>query len=140
MPDISHSAGVVLVNQKGEVLLQHREKKESVFYPGYWGYPAGSVKEGEDFEAAAKRELAEKAGYRADVLHSLVEEDYVRTDGELVQRHVYLAVYDDAQPITRPETKFIPIYELYDKKMVPGQERICRLAVAEAQARKLIPA
>lgn len=55
-PIIMAGAGVMLINEKGEVLLQKRRDN------GYWDYPAGSMELGESFEECARREVFEETG------------------------------------------------------------------------------
>ena len=138
---IIHGAGVVVVNKNGEVLMQHRDNNPEIFWPDYWGYPAGSVENNEDFELAAKRELIEETGYIPDMLYPLMEEDYLRTDGETVRRHVFWTLYDNKQEIKcneGQEMKFLKLEELKGKKINPGQERLCYLAVEQARNNGLI--
>lgn len=54
-------ASVVLVDPRGWLLLQERDE-HAVIDPERWGLPGGHVDEGEPFEAAAYRELAEETG------------------------------------------------------------------------------
>lgn len=53
------NVGVVLFNKDGRVWLGRRAKTEGLHS---WQFPQGGVDEGEDFEAAALRELAEETG------------------------------------------------------------------------------
>ena len=49
---------LVLLNQKGEILLLERSAKSSS--PHSWDFPGGGVDAGESFEEAVKRELKEE--------------------------------------------------------------------------------
>jgi len=49
-------ASVILINEKGEMLLQKRRDNEC------WGYAGGSVDLGENTEVTARRELLEETG------------------------------------------------------------------------------
>ena len=55
-PVIVAGAGVILVNEKNEILLQKRADN------GFWDYPAGSMELGESFEECARREVYEDTG------------------------------------------------------------------------------
>lgn len=55
-PIILTGAGVILVNNRNEILLGKRTDN------GYWAYPAGSMELGESFEECARRETQEESG------------------------------------------------------------------------------
>jgi 8-oxo-dGTP diphosphatase len=54
-------SSVALVDRRGWVLLQERDE-HPVIDPEKWGFPGGGVEDGETFETAAYRELAEETG------------------------------------------------------------------------------
>lgn len=58
-------ASVVLVDPRGWVLLQDRDEHARID-PDAWGFCGGHVEEGEAYESAAYRELAEETGVRLD--------------------------------------------------------------------------
>lgn len=55
-PLILAGAGVIIVDNEGRILLQHRSDN------GDWGIPGGSMELGESFEEAARREVLEETG------------------------------------------------------------------------------
>ena len=55
-PVIMAGAGVILINENNEILLQKRSDN------GFWDYPAGSMELGESFEECARREVLEETG------------------------------------------------------------------------------
>lgn len=55
-PIIMASACVLIVNERGQLLLQRRTDN------GLWGYPGGSMELGESFEECARREALEETG------------------------------------------------------------------------------
>ena len=58
----SDAAVALIVLDDGRYLLQHRDQKPGIFYPGHWGLFGGAIDAGETPEAALKRELEEELG------------------------------------------------------------------------------
>jgi len=54
----------LLMNAQGAVLMQLRDDKPEIRFPGTWGLFGGSVDEGETPQAAIVREVSEELGYR----------------------------------------------------------------------------
>lgn len=61
MGAVPRFASVLLVDRAGRLLLQERDE-HAVIDPDRWGLVGGHVEDGEGFEAAAYRELAEETG------------------------------------------------------------------------------
>ena len=59
---IMPGAGVFVVNDKNEILIEKRADN------GLWDYPAGSMELGESFEECARREVFEETGIRCGKL------------------------------------------------------------------------
>lgn len=62
---------VILPYVNNKVLLQLRDIKEDISFPGCWGFFGGSIDDGERPESAAKRELFEEIGYKTSFIHKL---------------------------------------------------------------------
>jgi len=58
----SHTVKAVIYSE-GKILLQLRDEKPDIFYPGVWGLFGGSVDDGEKPIDALKRELLEEIGF-----------------------------------------------------------------------------
>lgn len=56
-------AAIAVLDSRGWLLMQERDD-DAVHDPGRWGYPGGDLEPGEDFAAAAVRELHEETGLR----------------------------------------------------------------------------
>lgn len=56
------SAGVVLVDALGRVLMQLRDNDPAIMYPGHWGLTGGAGAAGETPEQTARREVTEETG------------------------------------------------------------------------------
>lgn len=129
---VGRFVGVVLVDERGWLLLQERDEHATID-PEHWGLPGGHVDDGESFEAAAQRELAEETGVVLDgdelrfwreyeVFHeaygswdrmqvfaarcALVDDDIVVGEG----RQIVFVDLDDALalPLTASSTRIVP--------------------------------
>ena len=56
------SAGVILVDPAGRVLMQLRDDDPSIMFPGHWGLTGGAAHPGETPEQTARREVREETG------------------------------------------------------------------------------
>lgn len=84
---------IAVVGSDGRLLV-HRRADDKDVWPGMWDIAAGGVvAAGEDYDAAAVRELAEELGVHADRLEPLGEGRF-RDDAVALIGHGYLAVHD----------------------------------------------
>jgi 8-oxo-dGTP pyrophosphatase MutT (NUDIX family) len=88
-------AVVLLVDRRGWVLLQERDEG-APRAADQWGMVGGHVEDGEDFEPAAYRELAEETGVELPVgtLRLWRDAEYTYPDGHHGRYHVYAAAVD----------------------------------------------
>ncbi len=64
-------AAVILPYQDRKVLMQLRDDKPEIVYPGKWGFFSGTIESGENPIQSAKRELYEEIEYTADEMFAL---------------------------------------------------------------------
>ena len=62
---------VILPYANNKVLMQLRDMKEEIAFPGCWGFFGGSIDDGETPDDASARELFEEIGYRPAIMHKL---------------------------------------------------------------------
>ena len=62
------AVAAIIVLDDGRYLMQLRDDKPEIFYPDHWGLFGGSVDEGEEPEAALRRELMEELNLQVDEL------------------------------------------------------------------------
>lgn len=88
-------AVVLLVDARGWVLLQERDSA-APRAADQWGMVGGHVEDGEDFEPAAYRELAEETGLALPpgTLRLWREAEFTYPDGHRGRYHVYTALVD----------------------------------------------
>ncbi len=116
-PVLQCGASVIVVNPRGELLLQRRKDN------GMWGYHGGSVELYEVVEEAAARELFEETGLRAKSLElfgifSGEDMAYTYPNGDMVSNVdiVFICRDYDGEPTAQEdevsELRFFPINEL----------------------------
>lgn len=59
---------IAILYQDDRFLLQLRDDKPNIVYPGYWAMFGGHLEPGEDADDAVQRELLEEIGYAPDRL------------------------------------------------------------------------
>jgi len=65
---------VVLPYTGDRVLMQLRDFKPDIVFPGQWGFFGGSIEDGEDPNETAERELFEEIGYKPEIINVLEKE------------------------------------------------------------------
>src|SRR3954451_15509412 len=124
-------AVVLLVDPRGWLLLQERDSG-APRAPDQWGMVGGHVEEGEDFEPAAYRELAEETGLTLDPgrLQLWRDAEFAYSDGHQGRYHVYAGAVEvtDADIVVGEGRRIVFV----DPAAVPG------LDLAES-ARHFVP-
>jgi len=120
-----NSAGIILL-RGDKVLMQLRDKKKDIAYPGYWGIPGGEIEQGETLEQGAKRELKEETGYISKNPKLFLAEMYFLHERGTVKRHLFLDVYDEKQKIYCKEGQKMEFKSIKDFK---GKDVVCPLHI-----------
>ncbi len=71
-----NSAVAVIVVDESNYLMQLRDEKPTIFYPGHWGLFGGAVDGDERPEQTVRRELEEELGFRPAAIDFLTEFDF----------------------------------------------------------------
>lgn len=112
-------AVVLLVDTRGWILLQERDAG-APRAANQWGMVGGHVEEGEDFEPAAYRELAEETGVTLPpgTLRLWRDAEFTYPDGHHGRYHVYAAPVDlaDADIVVGEGRQIVFV----DPAVVPG--------------------
>lgn len=107
------SAGVILVDARGRVLLQLRDSDPAIMFPDHWGITGGAGHPGETPEQVARREVAEETGL---------------TLGKIEPFRAYYFQETRTPAGARPSAKRAADYELYlfhAPCSTPAEEMTC---------------
>ena len=94
-------AGCVILDEKGKVLLLHRNAPKRV----QWETPGGKIEEREESEKAAVREVGEELGIKVEIVKELGRKDFAE-DGYTMEYVWYLAVIKAGEPNVMEKEKF----------------------------------
>jgi 8-oxo-dGTP diphosphatase len=123
------TVGVVLVNERGEILLQLRDAIPTITDPGRWAVPGGGQDPGESLDETARRELLEETEYILGKLELVFERDLDRGSGIIEHQAYFLATYDGVQKLVCHEgqrLEFIAPDRLESLLLTPGLGSIIR--------------
>lgn len=123
-------ANVVLVKDTS-VLLQLRDDKPGIAYPGSWDLPGGKIEEGEEPEVAAVREFCEETDYQLKNPQYLTSVEYTFIDGNPIAVF-FIENYDGVQPINCHEgqkMEFVPIEEALKLDLFYGHGEVIETAM-----------
>jgi len=95
----SDAVAALLLDEEGRYILQLRDAKNEIFFPGHWGCFGGGVEQGEEPEVAIRRELHEELGF------------------ELKQAKRFTRLEFDFAPLGHGRT-----YRIYYEIVVPSSE------------------
>lgn len=127
---------IMIENSDGDILLQKRANSAHS-WPGLWDSSAGGhVDRGEDYKAAAKREMEEEIGVESDDLE-LLGKYYAQFsyNGNLLKRFntLYRLKYDKTpEKIDSDEVELVRWFSLDDiKKMIKNNPEQCTPGLIE---------
>lgn len=107
---ITRVAFIVIVNRRGELLIQQRKETKDA-YPLYWsGAAAGHLLSGESYGDGARRELREELGIETPLVR--LGKFFSEDDREMVT--VFLGVHDGPYEVAAAEIEQVALFRLDD--------------------------
>ena len=85
----SDAAVALIVLDDGRYLLQLRDQKPKIFYPGHWGLFGGATELGETPETALSRELQEELGLSISAVEHVTDFSFSFGRAGIVTRHFF---------------------------------------------------
>ena len=71
---IKSVGGIIFVN--GKYLVQLRDNKKNIFFPGFWGVFGGLVEKGEKLPQALIREIKEETNLRVKITRMIISNSF----------------------------------------------------------------
>jgi 8-oxo-dGTP pyrophosphatase MutT (NUDIX family) len=108
---------VVVIPYAGDrVLLQLRDDKAGIDFPGHWGFFGGSMDEGETAAQAAARELLEETGYEPEDLLYL-KTDHLWSLDDLTSHAFYCSLEEPIEALDLNEGMDWGLFSLAEVQM-----------------------
>ncbi len=88
---LGDAVAALIIDEQGRYLMQARDDKLGIFYPGHWGIFGGSIDAGETKEEAMRRELQEELCFEPERIEPLqdLSFDLFGMGGGRYVRHYY---------------------------------------------------
>jgi len=129
-------AGVLLLDDDGAALFQHRDDKPGLNHAGRWVPPGGHADPGEEIAACARREFLEETDYACGELHFLTRfDDHV--GDTVIDLTMFWARYDGSQALVCREgqaLEFVSRADFAGRDIPPYLVDVWDAAIAAAQA------
>ena len=122
---IDRAISVFVLRDDGAALLQHRDDKPELRYPGMWGPPGGHAEAGESMVECARRELREETEYDCPDLRYLLVLDDVIEGHPPYRITMFWCRYDGIQPIVCHEGQAVTFIKRSEAKKLPMPVFIC---------------
>lgn len=126
----SDAVAALLVHEDGRYIMQLRDAKEGIFYPGHWGCFGGTVEQGEETTVAMHRELKEELEFTPASLQRFTQFDF--DFAPLGHSKVYRLYYDVA--VSDAAFKRFVLHEGAEVRAFEGAELLTTQKVAPYDA------
>ena len=113
-----------IIYSKGKILLQLRDEKPNIFYPGCWGLFGGNVDKNEEPVDALKRELEEEIRFQPKTLKLLFSWNHYKYNSILHFFLVPLSIdYEDLCLNEGQSMKLFSLEEINKLKITPSLKK-----------------
>jgi len=115
------SAGAIIFIKK-KYLLQLRENKKNIYYPGFWGVFGGLLEKNEGFEKGLEREVKEETNLNVKASRMILSNNFKFLDYKIRYRMYFECKVLDKSKINLNEGrdfKFYSFKELRKLQIVP---------------------
>ncbi|MEU9456686.1 NUDIX domain-containing protein [Streptomyces sp. NPDC048277] len=92
-PGKTRGCFAIVVTPRGEVLLQLRDDKADIGWPGHWSLPGGGAEAGETPRETILRELREETGLFPEAIEEVAVTAYATGK---TPPHVFVTIWDGA--------------------------------------------
>ena len=135
-------AGIVLVNSRGDILLNLRDDSPEINWPNKWDVIGGVVEEGETPDECMVREMQEETGEALEAFEPFKVYQVPLLSGDTAQFHVYSARLDKAAEELflgeGQEHRFFPVEDLAGLDIVRGTDLVLSEFVASPSYQALL--
>ena len=85
------SAGAIII-KNNKYLLQKRDNKKSIYFPGFWGVFGGTINKNETIESCVAREIKEETNLNVTIKRRIIEKSFISREFRQIRKRVYLSL------------------------------------------------
>lgn len=125
--DFMDSAGIILRNKEGEILLQHRDDKEGLAGRNMWALFGGMIEGGENPEDALVREIREELCFDVSGKVRFIEKISIGSSFVYVYEYLGTVELDELRLLEGQGMKFFSREEIRKENVVSSVKNLIAL-------------
>ena len=133
-----------IITKNNKYLLQKRDNKKSIYFPGFWGVFGGTINKGETVESCMIREIKEETNLKVSIKRKIIEKKFTSREFKEIRKRVYFECKNSSNSqfilSEGSDYKYFTIDQIKNLNIIPWDlEAICYHNLIYIKKIKLLP-